>query len=544
MSFATAEQKKSIVKNNTFEYNNYVKSLELCDEIEARSGLPLFIIYDPTSLLHGYQKRWIADESPLKIGEKSRRIGLTFGEAADAVLVTSKSRAAGGTNHFYLGTTKEMAREFIDACSIWARAYDKAAGEIQEEVFIEEGKDGKEIQVFAIYFASGFKIQALSSNAGVLRGRQGNVTIDEAAHHKDLAEVLKAALALKMLGGKIRVISTHNGVLSVFNSLIEQSRKGEKSYSIHRTTIEDACAEGLYFRICNSLARQWSPQNEKDWIADLLKDTFTEEDALEEYYCVPKQSSGVYIPRVLVEHAMNKDIPILRFTAPKDFLEWSQQHKDIQIKEWKEQLKPHLEALNKNLHHSFGEDFARKGDLSVFTPLQINKNLTKRVPFLLELSNLTYKAQEELMFYICDHLPRLQGMAFDATGNGGFLAEAAAERYGTDMVEQVMITDRWYMEWMPKFKVEFEDMNIQIPKHQDIIDDMGQIQVINGIPKIDKGSTKGTDGRQRHGDFAVSGCMAVRASWMLGSAIEYTPLPEKNRNEDDNDYISNSKGAY
>ncbi len=42
-----------------------------------------------------YQKRWIADESPLKIAEKSRRTGITWAEAADAALTASKSKAAG-----------------------------------------------------------------------------------------------------------------------------------------------------------------------------------------------------------------------------------------------------------------------------------------------------------------------------------------------------------------------------------------------------------------------------------------------------------------
>lgn len=51
-----------------------------------------------------------------------------------------------------------------------------------------------------VYFASGFKVQALSSNPSNLRGMQGNVTIDEAAFHDRLAEVLKAAMALTMWG--------------------------------------------------------------------------------------------------------------------------------------------------------------------------------------------------------------------------------------------------------------------------------------------------------------------------------------------------------
>ena len=524
----------------------YQQAVERTDTIEQRFGLPLFIPYNATEVLLGYQKRWIADKSPLKIAEKSRRTGLTWAEAADAVLEASKSKQAQGTNHFYVGSNKEMAREFIDACAMWAKNFDKVAGEIREEIFIDAGQDGKQILTFAIYFASGFKIQALSSNPSNLRGMQGNVTIDEAAFHDRLAEVLKAALALTMWGAKVRIISTHNGIDNLFNNLIQDSRAGKKRYSVHRITIEDACKEGLYQRICQIKGRKHTQLLESQWIEDLLNDTATEEDAKEEYYCAPKQGGGVYIKRVLVDHAMTKGIPILRFTADKDFLSWSAQHKKIQIKEWCEQLEPHLAILDKRLNHAFGEDFARKGDLSVFVPLTINKDLTKRVPFLLEMSHLTYDAQKEILFYLCDRLPRLQGLAFDATGNGGYLAEAAAERYGVDMVEQVMLNDRWYMEWMPKLKVEFEDFNLEIPRHQDIQDDMAQIQVINGIPKINKGSSKGTDGRQRHGDFAVGLAMAVRASWMEGAPIEFTPLPNKRieRRPGYDDMPSMEKGCY
>ncbi|WP_462171099.1 terminase large subunit domain-containing protein [Pseudoalteromonas xiamenensis] len=487
--------------------------------------------FNPNELLLGYQKRWIADESPLKIAEKSRRTGITWAEAADAVLEASKSKDAFGTNHFYVGSNKEMAREFIEAAAMWAKAFNKAAGEIQEELFIDDGQDGKEILTFVIYFASGFKIQALSSNPANLRGMQGNVTIDEAAFHERLAEVLKAALALTMWGAKVRLISTHNGVDNLFNELVQDSRAGKKRYSIHTITILDACREGLYQRICQRQRKTWTQQAESKWIDDLLKDTASEEDAREEYFCEPKKGGGAYIGRTLIEAAMDNTIPILRLEAPSEFMSWPEARRQQFIDDWiAEQLDPALNTLNPELNHSFGEDFARRGDLSVFVPLEISKALAKRVPFVVELTNLTYDAQRYIMLYLTQRLPRLQGLAFDATGNGGYLAEAAALHYGTEMVEQVMLNDNWYREWMPKLKAEFEDQNILIPKHQDILGDMQKISVRNGTPKIDKGAEKGTDGRQRHGDFAVGLAMANRASWMDGSAIEFTPLPGRHDN--------------
>ncbi|MBD1584810.1 terminase large subunit domain-containing protein [Pseudoalteromonas sp. S16_S37] len=521
------------------------ESVSNANEVKQRFGLPSYIPFDPSELLLGYQKRWIADQSPLKIAEKSRRTGITWAEAADAVLEASKSKDAFGTNHFYVGSNKEMAREFIEAAAMWAKAFNKAAGDIQEELFIDDGQEGKEILTFVIYFASGFKIQALSSNPANLRGMQGNVTIDEAAFHERLAEVLKAALALTMWGAKVRLISTHNGVDNQFNELIQDSRAGRKRYSVHTITIEDACREGLYQRICQRQRKQWTVEAQSKWIDDLINDTASEEDAREEYFCEPKKGGGAYIPRVLIEAAMTKGIPIVQYEAPSDFMSWTDEYRKAEIDAWlKEYIDPLLEKLNPALNHSLGEDFARRGDLTVFVPLEIGKDLSKRVPFVVELTNLTYDMQRHIMLHIATRLPRLQGMAFDATGNGGYLAEAAALHFGTEMVEQVMLNDPWYREWMPKLKAEFEDQNIQVPKHQDILGDLQKISVRNGTPKIDKGSDKGSDGRQRHGDFAVGLAMAVRAAWMDGSAIEFTPLPNKHDAKNNSDFNYSDLGAY
>lgn len=489
--------------------------------------------FDPDELLLGYQKRWIADDSVLKIAEKSRRTGLTFAEAADSALTSGTNRTDGGTNTFYVGSNKEMAREFIDAVALWAKAFNKAAGEVQEEVIEDEDKD---ILTFVVYFDSGFKVQALSSNPSNLRGMQGTVIIDEAAFHDRLAEVLKAALALTMWGAKVRLISTHNGVDNLFNNLIQDSRAGRKRYSVHTITLDDACREGLYQRICQIKKIEWSQDKEDEWKAGLLKDTATEDDALEEYYCVPKASSGQYIPLVLIDAAMKPDIPTLTLCAPKGFMEWTDHQRKQHVSHWCEfVLQPELEKLTASHHFSFGEDFARKGDLSVFTPLGERQDLSKYVPFVVELRNMTYDAQRQVMFYLLERLPRRRGMAFDATGNGGYLAEAAALKFGTDMVDQVMLNDPWYREWMPKLKAEFESQNIEIPRNEDVKSDLCKIQVVNGVPKIDKGKNKGQDGNQRHGDFAVALAMAVRASWMDGSTIEFTSLPGKNEHEDDDD---------
>lgn len=504
--------------------------------------LPDFIPFDPNELLLGYQKRWIADESQLKIAEKSRRTGLTWAEAADDVLIASRNKSDGGSDVFYIGSNKEMAREFIDACAMWASKFNRASGQIQEELFEDEDKD---ILTYVIYFASGFKIKALSSNPKNLRGMQGVVCIDEAAFHEKLAEVLKAALALTMWGAKVRLISTHNGVDNLFNQLIQDSRAGRKSYSIHTITLDDACREGLYQRICQVSKRPWSTELEAEWKAGLLRETATEEDALEEYYCVPKRSSGGYLPRPLVDRAADKNKVILRFECDARFMEWTEEEREILTLEWLlNEVLPELENLNKDYRHSFGVDFARSGDLSVFAVVATLPNTARNVEITLEIRNCPYNQQRQIMLFVLSKLPRFIGSAFDATGNGGYLAEAALIRYGSSMVETVQLNDKWYREWMPKYKALYEADLIRIPQNEEIILDQGHIVVINGVPKIDKNRTQGKTGK-RHGDSAVAYCMAVRASYMTGGEIDFIPLPAKHSDDNkDDDSIFRSEWDY
>lgn len=477
-------------------------------------------------VLLGYQAKWFKDESQICIAEKSRRTGLTWAEAARNVITAAKPKKRGGRNVFYVGSKQEMALEYISACALFARAFNQLAqADVYEQTFWDSEKK-EEILTYMIRFPnSSFKIQALSSRPSNLRGLQGDVVIDEAAFHESLDELLKAAMALTMWGARVRIISTHNGVDNLFNQYIQEAREGRKDYSVHRITLDDAIADGLYKRICYVTGQAWSPAAEKKWRDDLYKNAPSKEDADEEYGCVPKKSGGAYIPHALIELAMVRGVPILTFEAPEDFLSRAAWLRESEINAWcEEHLKPLLSALNARSRYSFGEDFARRGDLTCFTILEITEDLQKREAFRVELRNMPYEQQKQIMLYILERIARLIGAAFDATGNGGFLAEAALERFGPELVDCVMLSAKWYGEWMPKLKAEFEDQNIFVARHQTTLDDLRHIKVMNGIPQIDKGRTKDENataaGSRRHGDFAVALCMANRASYLDGFVLD------------------------
>lgn len=455
-----------------------------------------------------YQQRWQTDPNPVKVWEKSRRIGASWGDAADSALLAARKH---GMDCWYIGYNKDMAREYIDDCATWARQFHRVAAEIEEVVLANEGRDGKDIFAFRIKFASGFKIVSLSSRPANLRGKQGKIVIDEAAFHDDLAGLLKAALAMLIWGGRVCVISTHNGDDNPFNELVTDIRAGKKNYSLHRETIDEALAEGLYQRICLTLGREWSMAAEAAWREDLFK--FYGDDADEELLCIPASSAGAYLTRALIESCMDPAIPVLRWSCKEGFAQLPDSIREAACRDWlEENVLPLLESLPQGRPCYFGEDFGRTGDLTVIWPLQESKTLVCRTPFLVELRNVPFKQQEQVLFYIVDRLPVFRGGALDSRGNGQYLGEVAMQRYGEGRISQVMLSNQYYLENMPKFKAALEDHTITIPKDGDVLDDLRALRVEKGIPKVPDGKrVLGRDGGQRHGDAAVAGFLAIAA---------------------------------
>jgi len=457
-------------------------------------------------ILLGYQKRLLSSTAinRVTVVEKSRRIGATWGVGADAVLTSAAAKSAGGMDTFYIGYNLEMAREFIDVCGMWAKSFNEAVTEAGIEEFVfDDGEPDSNIKAFRIRFASGFEIVALSSRPRSLRGMQGYVILDEAAFHDDLQGMLKAAMALLMWGGKVLVISTHLGAANAFNKLIQDVRAGRLPYHVERYTFDDALLDGLYKRICLVTGGTWSPEAEAKWRADMIASYG--DDAEEELFCVPSQGGGIYLPRPLIEGRMIGDLRVFRLERPAEFTFLPPQHRESDIKAWCEaQLKDALKALDKDRQHAFGQDFARNVDLSVIAPIEIGKTLKRTVPFVVEMGNIPFEQQRQVLFYICDALPRFIGGKMDATGNGAYLAEVAAQRYGALRVEQVKMTAQWYLENFPPMKSAFEDGMLWVPMDANLLDDLSIVTTVRGIPQIPALRTTGTDGRKRHGDFAVA----------------------------------------
>jgi len=444
--------------------------------------------------------------------EKSRRIGATWGIGAEAVLTAAAEKKAGGQDVLYIGYNLDMTREFIDTCANWAKAFSQAATEVDEFLFKEQDERGAEraIQAFRIRFLSGFEIVALCSRPRSLRGRQGYVILDEFAFHDEAAELLKAAMALLIWGGKVLIISTHDGVDNPFAELIQECRAGKRPYKVLRITFDDALADGLYKRVCLVRGIEWSAEGETKWrneIVGLYGDA-----ADEELHCIPRAGGGKYLSRVLLE-ARSVPVPVVRWTCDDAFVDLSDDMRELECGAWcKDTLEPLLTSLSAS--HSFvGEDFGRTGDLTALWPVLLEVDLTRNTPFVVELRNAPFREQEQILFYICDRLPQFSGAALDARGNGQYLAERARQKYGPDSVAQVMLTENWYREHWPKLKSALEDAKFTIPANSDVLDDFRTVESVRGVPKVVERT--GGAGDKRHGDTAIAAVLAMFASSTL-----------------------------
>ena len=487
---------------------------------------------DGWPILLPYQVRWNTDPADVAVCIKSRRIGLSYGYAAEVVLYASEGRG----DVYYMSYNKDMTSGFISDCADWADFYNVVAGAV-EEILVTDGD--RQYTMYRIATDSGKSIVALPGEARNLRskGRPGELLIiDEAAFCDDLKELLKAGLAFTQWGGRVRVISTPNGEDNAFWELIEDIRAGKRpGFSLHTITLDDAIAGGVARRIHTVRDKPWSVGSAAAWRAEQIAKYSHQEDADEELFCIPKRSGGAYFPRALVRPCM-APAPIVRFTGDEAFNRLEEPERRRIVDEWiGEELDPLLAGLDEHRRHAFGMDFGRSVDLSVIAPVEVTATVGQRCPFMVELANVPHKQQEQVMVAVGESLPRFFACKLDGTGNGSFVAEAAVDAFGEYVAESVHLTASWYVEHLPPYKAALEDRSMQIPLSDDVLDDHRAFQVVNGRPTLPSAKTGAK--RDRHGDGAMALIFAHAAATSEAREYEYAAAGERTSLTGTADYL-------
>lgn len=436
-----------------------------------------------TSFFLPYQRKWLEDNSQIKIWEKSRRIGATFVQAYEDVRDCITKRVS---NVWFSSADESAAREYILYCARFARAFDIA--------FKAKGKavldDDEDVQTFSITFANRSRITAMTSNPKKFRSKGGKLVLDEFSHHQDAKALWTAAEPVAMWGHPIRILSTHNGKQSLFYQIIEQIRaeKNSKNFSagiaeksqfsdaqnfkklaaprhvfvkkdsnkslepntnrsqqpliapmsVHRTDIFNAIDDGLLQRIGTNLSAQ-------NWIAEKRRSCFDEFIWLQEYCCQAIDSATAFIPLDMINLCKDKN-SLVSFDE--------------------------LRSINNALYAGF--DVGRHRDSSElaivetdFTQQKIILRYTatmKETPFKQQLQTI------ENAMEVC------RSIAIDKTGIGLGLHEQLLDNWGEVRVTGVQFTTASKEEIAYNVRNLFDKQQLQIPEDYELIAQIHSIQ--------------------------------------------------------------------
>lgn len=375
-----------------------------------------------------YQKRYLADKSKVKIFEKSRRIGGTWVQSFEDVQDCIETP---GLRVYFSSADMTAASEYIDYCDGWIQRLNGLAktlveldnGDISEVEFADEDKG---IKSKVIEFHNTSKIIVLSSNPKAFRSKGGKIVWDEAAHHDNDLKMWAAAKPAAMWGYPIRILSTHNGVNTLFNQLITKVNNGDLNYSIHSIDIFKAVEEGLADKICG---KKLSKKEKEAWIENERKGCLTEAIWQEEYCCNPQDEGKAFLSYDTI-HSCERD-GILGV----------------------EKAKGHL---------YLGVDVARHRHLSVYYLLELQGStlITRKV---VAMQNKKWRYQERELYSILK-LPNLIRACLDKTGLGDQFCERAQEKFGSYKVEGVTFTGAVKEGLAIALQTEFQEQTTLIPQ--------------------------------------------------------------------------------
>lgn len=244
------------------------------------------------AVLLPYQRRWYTDDSPIKVIVKSRRIGISWTSACRAV----DDASTNASDTYYISYSEDQAVTFVRDVATWASHWALAFLESTTLIDdIDDNGESRKMKAYQVEFANGRRVLALSGRPRSLRGKPGNIIIDEFAFCDSPAELLKAAIAAKIWGGRISIISTHDGAENPFNKLVEGIESGAIPYSLHKVNLDDAIADGLYSRIAEVTGQPDTAEACDRWRAELIAEYGA--DADEELFAIPKRDSAAFFVR-------------------------------------------------------------------------------------------------------------------------------------------------------------------------------------------------------------------------------------------------------
>lgn len=446
------------------------------------------------SLFLPYQERWIIDRSRLKLMEKSRQIGISWGTG---YACTERTAEAGAKWDQWVSSRDDLqARLFIEDCKMWAKLLHLAAEDLGEKVIDED----KKISAYVLHFASGRRIHSMSSNPDAQAGKRGGRVLDEFALHPDPRKLWSIAYPGITWGGSLEVISTHRGSMNFFNQLIREVREhnNPKKISMHRVTLADALNDGFLFK----LQRTLSPEDEiqamdEQQYFDFVKSGCADEESFQqEYMCNPADDAAAFLEYDLIAAS-----------------EYGQDEKWEITYDRLAECKGRLFA---------GLDIGRKKDLTVLWVLEeLGDVLYTRA--VITLRNMKKPDQEKVLW---PWLPLINRTCFDYTGLGIGWGDDAQAKFGERAVELVTFTPHVKEALAYPVRGKMEDRKLRIPYDPKIRADLRAVTKETTVAgNIRFTAERSEDG---HADRFWALALAIHAASTPAGEIEYETVQSRN----------------
>lgn len=378
------------------------------------------------------QERWIKSKARLKLMQKTRRFG---GSYCNAYGVAEKTARIGNIFDSWIGSRDLLAaRLSVNDIKFFSKVLNVACTDRGEIALDDERK----LKAFEVEYANGRFARALSSSPDAFAGKEGWITLDEFALHKDPRQLYGIVQPGIMRGGSLSIISTHRGTGNFFNELVKEIvQKGNpKKFDLFTINIEDAVKEGLWLKILQKLEdndiederRGWS---DDEFLQSLRAECATEEMWNQEYMCIPCDDSAALLTWELIlqasctEMEMNILLDDVPLSAPR----------------------------------YLGMDIGRRNHPSViwqwvkWKGVMIEEEVTP-------LLNMPFAAQEQVLFQKLESLP-ICSARIDATGLGMQLAENAVTAF-PGKVEAVIFNQGVKAEMAVRALRKFQDGGVRI----------------------------------------------------------------------------------
>lgn len=381
-----------------------------------------------------YQKRWLNDNSKMKIWEKSRRIGATYVQSYEDVRDCVAKKVP---KVWFSSTDESAAREYIEYCEQWTELFDKAAKSLGNVVIDSE----QNLKALVIEFSNGTKIHALTSNPKQFRSKEGKVVLDEYAHHNNPDQLWMAAKPCITWGYPLRILSTHNGQSCKFYKFVENAKQKKTKWSLHTTSIQLAVEEGLLDKISG---RPTTEEEKQEWLEEQRISCFDDYTWFQEFCCQAMDESVSFLPYELI------------FSCEM---------------ETDKLIKP-LKDVVGDLY--VGMDIGRKEHLSVIWVIERLEDI-KYTRQVIELPNTLFRKQKEVLYEILRH-EKLRRCCIDASGLGMELAENAVIDFSPTRVEAVSFTPKVKEELAFTVKINFDDRRVFIPSEREIREDLHSVK--------------------------------------------------------------------